>query len=223
MNTYYLVALLLVVVTTTRGTSAITRHPSTSLGVQQGLLADKEGNIYSPRSCLSSRQTASTDAATRRRLINACKLASIRGGALYVDDEGNFYSPRRTASSTFLTPPEQRLEGLTSATDSNVAFVRGGVIKNNRIDGLCAASSVRGGSLCVDNEGNFYSPRTVAEEARSSPSAATIACGRRRCSSSSPMDSSHKKVVLAKNRRKKKKTDSASADLKPNKRPSNRR
>merc|ERR1711907_603168 len=133
-------------------------------------------------------QTVSADVPS----FKASKVAlRIRGGALSVDDEGNFYSPKQSSSSTFLKPREQ--EVVTSASDSSVAFVRG-----NGIDVLCAASSVRGGNLCVDNEGNFYSPRRVAEDeevSRSSPSSVTT-------------NSNHKNVVLAKTRRRKrKKTD----------------
>lgn len=138
-----------------------------------GLLVDREGNLYSPR---TTKETAQKNQGKNLAL-------SLRGGEICVDNEGNFYTPapQQVASQT----KTLRDEAPSKKTPSSVAL-RGGSHDNNFLGGLSVDSegnlfatqgkaslsdtpetassnalSLRGGSLCVDNEGNFYTPRSL--------------------------------------------------------------
>jgi hypothetical protein len=127
-----------------------------------GLLVDREGNLYSPRT--------TKEAAQKNQGKNLA--LSLRGGEICVDNEGNFYTPapQQVASQT----KTLRDEAPSKKTPSSVAL-RGGSHSNNILGGLsvdsegnlfatqgkASALSLRGGSLCVDNEGIFYTPRSL--------------------------------------------------------------
>jgi len=148
-----------------------------------GLLVDREGNLYSPR--ITKEDSQRKDSSLQNRAL------SLRGGEVYVDNEGNFYTP--TEQQEVPQVKAQPVEVAPRKTPSSFAL-RGGSHGNNFIGGLSvdsegnlfatqdttslsatppstassSALSLRGGSLCVDNEGNFYTPCRLeqAEEPR---------------------------------------------------------
>lgn len=137
-----------------------------------GLLVDREGNLYSPRTSKTNAQEKETSVQNR--------ALSLRGGEIYVDDEGNFYTPTPEEVPASKALREQTLPRKVPSSFT----LRGGSHGNHILGGLSvdaegnlfatqekrslsatpskassSALSLRGGSLCVDNEGNFYTPR----------------------------------------------------------------
>jgi len=147
-----------------------TEHDSQSSPPSPGLLVDGEGNLYSPR--------ATKESVQRRPEV------SLRGGDVCVDTEGNFYTPKAAAST--LTSPSPSTSPLpttitpaasTLSSFPHTSTLRGGS-HNHNIGGLGVDSEgnffatqepgtpscskalfSRGGGLCVDNEGIFYTSR----------------------------------------------------------------
>jgi hypothetical protein len=179
----------------TRGSSEASSSTST------GLLVDNEGNLYSPHV---------TKKNTQRRAIFC-----LRGGGLCVDNEGNFFTPRDTSE---IATPKNTLRDETASrkkTTSSVPPCPSSVLRGgsnvHTIGGLSvdiegnlfatpgsavlatpnsAALSLRGGELCVDNEGNLYTPRQVQK-----PKPQALASNRRVQS-----EGAHDTVLLTKNR-----------------------
>jgi len=184
-----------------------------------GLLVDREGNLYSPRI---------TKEGSQRK--DSARALSLRGGEVFVDNEGNFYTP--TEQQEVRQVKAQPEEVVSPKTPSSVAL-RGGSHGNHLLGGLSvdsegnlfatqdkasatppstassSALSLRGGSLCVDNEGNFYTPRRVEEPRQSRLSS------NRRLKTNGTND----EVLLTQNRLSKKiaPTDSSSTRAKPRK------
>mmetsp|Transcript_14958 Transcript_14958/g.37659 ORF Transcript_14958/g.37659 Transcript_14958/m.37659 type:complete len:256 (+) Transcript_14958:142-909(+) len=131
-----------------------------------GLLVDREGNLYSPH---TTKETAQKNQGKNLAL-------SLRGGEICVDNEGNFYTPtpQQVVSQVASQTKTLRDEAPSKKAPSSVAL-RGGSHSNNILGGLsvdlegnlfatqgkASALSLRGGSLCVDNEGIFYTPRSL--------------------------------------------------------------
>lgn len=139
-------------------------HPSSS---SFGLLVDSEGNLYSPRITKASSQ--------RKYSSLQDRALSLRGGEVCVDNEGNFYTP--TQQQKVAQAKDLSEEVLPRKTPSSFAL-RGGSHGNHIMGGLSvdsegnlfatqdkavssSALSLRGGSLCVDGEGNFYTPHRL--------------------------------------------------------------
>ena len=182
----------------TRGTSEASSSTST------GLLVDQEGNLYSPHI---------TKKEAQRRAIFC-----LRGGGLCVDNEGNFFTPRdtsdiatpkntlrdETTSRKKTTPsvpacPSSILRGGSNShtigglgvdTEGNLFATPGSALLSKTSTSNAAALSLRGGELCVDNEGNLYTPRLVQK-----PKPQTLASNRR-----VQGEGAHDSVLLTKNR-----------------------
>lgn len=192
----------------------------TSSSTSIGLLVDQEGNLYSPHI---------TKKESHRRAIFC-----LRGGGLCVDNEGNFFTPRDTSAiavpkNTLRDETTSRKKTTLSAPPCPSSVLRGGS-NSHTIGGLdvdaegnffaipgsaflsktsttanSAALSLRGGELCVDNEGNLYTPRQVEK-----PKLQTLA-GNRRVQG----EGAHDTVLLAKNRLTKKSASRGKTHKKP--------
>lgn len=123
---------------------------------------------------------AETNAITRPQ--NSFLSPETRGAAsgLSVDEEGNLYSSLTRKTSLFQS-------SRTVSHRRKGASIESSTPKQTRAVSIEAASSLRGGDLCVDDDGNFYS--SSVNQRASSKDKSSLRQGRafRDSSSSSPV------------------------------------